>query len=120
MTARVGDRRINDHGSELVLTAIERRRETVGYVSRANGAYLVSVSGDLTDDATPDETYTAASSLDGAKRAARTMAEDFGYTGAPRWRLEGVTWLLELTQVDELWRYADGLDEPEDDDEDEA
>ena len=54
------------------------------YVTKRNGAYLIALMGDLTDDATPEDLFDVASSLVVAKRLAREGAEAFGYT-VVRW-----------------------------------
>lgn len=64
-----------------------RGQHECAYVGRRNGAYLIALMGDLTDDATPDELYNAASSLAAAKRLARAGAEAFGYTPT-RWHYD--------------------------------
>lgn len=49
-------------------------------ITKRNGAWLVVIMGDLTDDATPDALYDAARNLYDAKDIARERARAFGYT----------------------------------------
>lgn len=72
--------------------------DVVVWVSRTHGAWLITVTGLKTDDATPDELYSCASSLKVAKRVAREMAERFDYAGPFHWQQNGLHW--------ELWGHA--------------
>lgn len=71
-------------------------RYRAGWVTRRNGAWLITAH-DPTGDATPDDLYSAARALADAKRVLRQMAEhQGGFHGQARWT-EAMPGLWELT-----------------------
>lgn len=79
-----------------------RERRAAAYVIRQNGAWLISIVGEVAHDSTPEETYSCARSLATAKRVAISMAKDFGFTGAVRWEQWAPGgWRLEMAEVTE-------------------
>lgn len=64
-------------------------RQTVAYINRAHGAYLIHWAGTLIKDHPDDELWDAASSLVVAKRVAREGAEQLGYVKPYRWEQDG-------------------------------
>lgn len=79
-------------------------RETCAYVLKTNGAWLIRLVGEGTEDIPDNELYDAASSLVKAKRVAVEDARDLGHGGAIRWEDatgHGILWALEMTLLEE-------------------
>lgn len=111
MTERKPGETFEDSYGEKMVRRADASRETVGWVSRHHGAYLLSWGGPLSDDMPENEKYDCASSLALAKRLLRAGAIDMGYQGPLRWTRErDGLWSLEATYVDEYDRYVDDDD----------
>lgn len=78
-------------------TRPKQSRETVAFITKRHGAYLIAMDGMATEGCTPAELHEAASSLTRAKKVAREMAESFGYTGPWRWNDDEGLLMLEAT-----------------------
>lgn len=79
-------------------------RQTVAYVSRSHGAYLIQLAGDIAQDRPDSDLWDCASSLVVAKRLAREGAEQIGYIKPFHWKKEGNLLMLEAGyQEEEEW-----------------
>ena len=77
-------------------------RETVAWVRKANGAYLIQFTGEIAADHPEDDNFDAASSLTVAKRVAVAGARSMGYSGAIRWEQHGHSrWELTMIYPDD-------------------
>lgn len=76
-------------------------------VTRRNGAWLISCN-DPAGDTSPEGEWDAAANLRVAKRVARRMADEVGYTGPFRWRERGGVWWLSATDVDDGHEFRSG------------
>lgn len=78
------------------------RMEAV-FMVRRNGAWLLSGTDGGDVGLPPSDLYDAAGSLKEAKRAARRLATELGFTGAARWteQKDGRVWVLEMTWPDD-------------------
>ena len=68
--------------------------EMVAWITKRNRAYMIVVTGERTDDSTPDETHEVASAIRDAKRIARRNALSFGYLPPFEWIKHVYGWEL--------------------------
>jgi hypothetical protein len=75
-------------------------RKVAAWICRINGAYLIGFDnsdGYLTES----EMFSAASSLQRAKRVAVRDATEMGWQGPHRWEQNGLLWQLRMRRGDD-------------------